>query len=110
MKIRVIKTASNASAVQVIRYQNNKRIILQHIGSAYDDKSLNELVLVAEEWIKNCSGQLSIFPNEHPNSLLHLSRCSFVGVKYHFFYNLINTIGATIGFGDLPSLLTQKIH
>ena len=34
MKIRVVKTASKARAVQVVRYQNNKRIILRHIGSA----------------------------------------------------------------------------
>ena len=53
MKIRVVKTASTARAVQVIRYQNNKRIILQHIGSAHTDEALNELILIAEEWIKD---------------------------------------------------------
>lgn len=32
MRIRVVKTALKAKAVQVIRYQNNKRIVVQHIG------------------------------------------------------------------------------
>jgi hypothetical protein len=109
MKIRVVKNASTARAVQVIRYQNNKRIILQHIGSAHTDEALNELILIAEEWIKDFSNQLSIFPDEHPNSLLHLNHCTFVGVKYHFFYNLINTIQDKIRFNDLPVLLNDLV-
>ena len=36
MKIRVVNTAANA--VQVVRYQNNKRIVLQHIGSAHSEE------------------------------------------------------------------------
>ncbi len=34
MKIRIVKTASGAKAVQVVRYENNKRLIVQHVGSA----------------------------------------------------------------------------
>ncbi len=34
LHIRVVKTNSGASAVQVIRYEKRKRIILKHIGSA----------------------------------------------------------------------------
>lgn len=40
MKIRVVKTASKAKAVQVVRYQNNKRIVVQHIGSAHTSEAL----------------------------------------------------------------------
>lgn len=108
MKIRVVKTAK-ASAVQVVRYQNNKRVILQHVGSAHNDEDLNELILIAEEWIKDFSNQLSIFPDEHPNRLLHLNHCTFVGVKYHFFYELIHSIQDKIGFGNLPLLLNDLV-
>lgn len=109
MKIRVVKTASKASAVQVVRYQNNKRVILQHVGSAHNVEDLNELILIAEEWIKDFSNQLSIFPDEHPNRLLHLNHCTFVGVKYHFFYELIHSIQDKIGFGYLPLLLNDLV-
>jgi transposase len=109
MKIRVVKTASKANAVQVVRYQNNKRVVLQHIGSAHKDEELKELILIAEQWIKDFSNQLSIFPNEHPNSLLHLKHCTFVGVKYHFFNELINSLQDKIGFGDLPVLLNDLV-
>jgi len=85
MKIRVVKTSSNARAVQVVHYQNNKRVILQHIGSAHSDEKLNELILIAKERIKSLSNQLSVFPDDQPNNLLHLNHCTFVGVKYRFF-------------------------
>jgi len=46
MKVRVVKTASNANAVQVVSYQNNTRIVLQHIGSAHSEAELNDLTPV----------------------------------------------------------------
>ena len=67
MKIRVIKIASKARAVQVVLYQNNKRVILQLIGSAHTEEALNDLLLMAEELIKSYSKQLWIFPEEKPN-------------------------------------------
>ncbi|NLO01503.1 MAG: hypothetical protein GX126_04165, partial [Bacteroidales bacterium] len=85
MKIRVVKTASKAQAVQVVRYQNNKRIVLQHIGSAHTEEALNELIILAEEWIKDYIGQCFIFSDENPNKLLHLNHSTFIGIKYHFF-------------------------
>ncbi len=83
MKIRVVKTASKAQAVQVVRYQN-KRIVLQHIGSAHTEVALNDLMILAEEWIKDRTSQLSIFPDEAPNKLLHLNYSTIIGVKYRF--------------------------
>jgi len=85
MKVRVLKTASKANAVQVVNYQNNKRKVLQHIGSAHSEAELNDLMLLAEEWIKDYTNQFSVFPDENSNSLLHINRSTFIGVKYHFF-------------------------
>ena len=109
MKIRVIKTASKAKAVQVVRYQNNKRIILQHIGSAHSEEALKELLLNAENWVKNSSEQLSIFEDENPNKLLHLNHCEFIGVRYNFFYEQINAIQDKIGLDNLPGLLRDLV-
>lgn len=109
MKIRIITTASKARAVQVIRYQDNKRIILQHMGSAHTQEALDELIVMAEEWIRAFSEQLSIFPDEDPNRLLHLNHCAFIGVRYHFFNKQITRIQDRIGFGDLPVLLRDLV-
>jgi transposase len=105
MKIRIVKTASKARAVQVVQYQNNKRIILQHLGSAHSDKELNNLILLAEEWVKNYSRQLSVFPDENPDRLLHLNHCAFLGVRYSFFYEQIRMLQTKAGFSNLPILL-----
>lgn len=109
MKIRVVTTASKAKAVQVIRYQNGKRFILQHIGSAHSPQELVDLKLQAEEWIKTHCEQLSIFPEQDPNQLLFLQHNMFIGVKYNYFRELIANIQEDIGFADLSALLNDLV-
>lgn len=109
MKVRVVKTASNANAVQVVSYQNNKRRVLRHIGSAHSEAELNNLKLLAEEWIKDYTNQFSIFPDENPGKLLHISHSTFVGIKYHFFHNQIKAIQEKMKLDDLPSLLNDLV-
>ena len=109
MKIRVVMTASKAKAVQIVRYQINKRTILHHIGSAHTEAELDELLLLAEEWIKDFSKQLSIFPDESPNKLIHLNHCTFIGVQYSFFYQQISVIQDKMGFAGLPLLLNDLV-
>ena len=109
MKIRIVKTASKANAVQVVRYQNNKRIVLQHIGSAQTAEALSDLMKLAEEWIKDFSRQLSIFPDENPNKLLHLNHSTFIGIKYHYFHKQIRAIQDMIKLDDLPALLNDLV-
>ena len=89
LKIRVVKTGSSARAVQVVRYQNNKRVVVKHFGSTHTETELNELLKIASDWIKDFTSQLSIFPDDNPNTVLHINHCSFLGVYYTFFYELI---------------------
>lgn len=109
MKIRVVKTASKAQAVQVVHYQNSNRIILQHIGSAHTKEDLDDLMILAEEWIKVNTSQLSIFPDENPNKLLHLNHSTFIGVKYRFFYAQVRAIQDMMRLDDLPALLNDLV-
>src|SRR5574344_924688 len=109
MRIRVVKTASKAQAVQIVRYQNNKRIVLRHIGSAHTEAALIDLMILAEEWIKDNTNQLSIFPDEDPNKLLHLNHSTFIGVKYRFFHAQVRAIQEIIRLDDLPSLLNDLV-
>jgi transposase len=109
MKIRVVKTASNARAVQVVRYQENKRNVLHHVGSAHNEEDLKNLMILAEEWIKDYSQQLSIFPDESPNKLLHLNHSVFLGVKYRYFYQQIDFVLDEIGLDVLPALLRDLV-
>ncbi len=109
MKIRVVKTTSNAKAVQVVRYQENKRKVLHHVGSAHNEEDLKKLMILAEEWIKDYSQQLSIFPDESPNKLLHLNHSVFLGVKYRYFYQQIGFVLDKMGLDVLPALLRDLV-
>lgn len=62
---------------------------------------------MAEEWIKNYTLQLSMFPDENPNKLLHLNHSTFIGVKYHCFYNQIRAVLEMMKLDDLPVLLND---
>lgn len=66
MKVRVVSTTSKVKTVQVVNYHNYKRVVLKHIGSAHGKEELEDMILVAEEWIKYYIGQLSLFPGEKP--------------------------------------------
>jgi transposase len=109
MKIRVVKTASNAKAVQVVRYYQNIRKVLHHVGSAHNEEDLKNLMILAQEWIKDYNQQLSIFPDESPNKLLHLNHSVFLGVKYRYFYQQIDFILEKMELGVLPSLLRDLV-
>ena len=41
--IRKIKTASKSTAVQIVKYENRRRVVIKHIGSA-DNKLNTELI------------------------------------------------------------------
>jgi hypothetical protein len=109
MKVRIVKTASNASAVQVVRYHQNKWVIMSHIGSAHTEEELKGLLLQANEWIKSFSSQLSVFPDESPNKIIHLNHSRFIGVKYRFFHQQIKDLQKQIGLDDLPALLNDLV-
>lgn len=109
MKIRIVNTASKVQMVQLVQCQNNKRRILQHIGLAHSQDELNELLLMAEEWIKSYSTQLSIFFDENPDKMLHLNHCKFIGVRYRFFYEQISKLHLMLGLGNFPTLLCDLV-
>lgn len=104
MNIRVVKTASGAQAVQVITYQQGRRKIVKHIGSAHTQEQLDELLVVAKDWLIQTQGQLSLF-SQDPSKLIHLNHCSFLGVEFTFLYELLSSIQQQIGFSDLDQPL-----
>ena len=60
MKIWIVQTASKARAVQVIRYQNNKRLILQHGVKLKFAKTNNHQLEINEELIDKTKKLLGI--------------------------------------------------
>jgi len=109
VKIRVVKTGSKAKAVQAVKYQNNKRIIIKHFGSTHTEAELEDLLLIAKEWVKDFTGQLFLFTDEDPNKIFHINHCTFVGVWYHFFYQTFTDILWHIGYSDIVGLIKDLV-
>lgn len=102
-RIRVVKTASNASAVQVIRYENRKRIIFKHVGSAHNAEDLKTLKEIAKKVVKEASRQIALFESEKSINFIYLEKSEFLGVQYTFLYEALLSICSQIGFDDVCS-------
>lgn len=89
--VRAVKTASGATAVQVIRYQNRKRIILRHIGSAHTREELDSLRTTAKAWIDQRSKQQQLFPPEKKtvSTLIPVDKMRNLGFRYTFAYEIL---------------------
>lgn len=111
--VRTTKTASSATAVQVVKYRNRGTIIVKHIGSAHNSEELRQLKISARQWIKKISGQEVLFPEEQAetSNLVSLQKCQYLGVNYFFIYEVISSIFSGFGFNclDSPMLLDLAI-
>lgn len=110
--IRKTKTASQATAVQVVRYANRKLIVAAHIGSAHNQAELRSLWRIAEDWIEQTSKQTALFqlPSEStgPN-LTILEKCEFLGIRYSFLYEVLYKLLARFQFTALGNRLLNDL-
>jgi transposase len=105
LRTRVVKTASGASAVQVIYYRNRRRVIFKHIGSARNNQELESLMLVARDLIKNTSADIPLFEDVKLDNLLYLDKCEFLGVYSTFLYDTLSEVMAQMGLGKIKKQL-----
>jgi transposase len=97
-KIRVVQTSSGASAVQVIRYENRKRIVFKHIGSAHTPGDLQALKSIAKSVIDEASKQLALFEaDKNTGKFISLEQSEFLGVHYLFLYEALSSVCKQIG-------------
>lgn len=103
----MVTTGSGATAVQVIRYLNRKRIIVKHIGSSHDDEELLNLKRVAQQWITDASKQLDVF-SQTEASINNIQNYDNVGLYYSWLYEALSKIISMVGYQEvLPKLLVD---
>jgi len=102
---RVVKTASGANAVQVVYYRNRKRVVFKHIGSARSSQELESMKLIAQDVIKNCAPQISLFEEPKLDNLLCLDKSEFLGAYSTFLYEVISKLISRIGFDKVKKQL-----
>lgn len=98
--IRTVKTASGATAVQVVAYGNGGRVIAAHIGSARDEKELGKLRNAARRWI----AEHGLFPPESP-----LDEYEYRGVRQTFLHEALCGLLGRLGFAALGDSLLRDL-
>lgn len=91
-------------AVQVVRYEQRKVIILKHLGSARTESEVQALMASAHAWIVDVWPQPPLLPPAS-NRLLHLDHVRFLGIQYTLAYTVLLRMITTIGFSALKNQL-----
>lgn len=103
--IRTTKTSSGKTAVQVVRYQNRKLIVVKHIGSAQGNQELRTLRKNARCWIDRSGKQQSLFPGNVATRAHALQQYQYVGFRYNLIYDSISDLCRRFKFHQLRNPL-----
>ena len=95
--IRKTTTSSGSTAVQVVRYQDRKVVVMKHVGSAKDTAEIETLVDRARQWLEQETGQSSLFP-ELQQRTLPLATTQYLGATYTFARDVLRDVARICGF------------
>lgn len=111
LRVRTVTTASGSTAVQVIRYQERKRIIVKHIGSAHTQGELQSLRETARQWIEHATKQQSLFPFEKRggSALIPIDKLHNLGFCYSFARETIGKLFHLFQFPRTERLLLNLV-
>lgn len=104
MRIRTTKTGSLSTAVQVVRYERGKTVILKHIGSSKIPSEVSRLKEVGREWIESFTHQQSFFGKEPTFDPL-FSKYRYLGFRCNFLYETLSRVFKLFGFEILGDKL-----
>jgi transposase len=104
LTIRKTKTSSGATAVQVVRFEENTCRVVKHIGSAHDEQALAVLFATARQYVEDNCKQPSLFSSPEPVSLLQVSHATLVRVTHQFARNFLCRCAQLCGLKNIPDL------
>lgn len=108
LTIRKVKTASGATAIQVVRNEGKRRAIIKHIGSAHSNSECEILMAEAEKYAEAHRKQPSLFAEVpspvSPSLQLDLSHTRLVGVTHLFARNALLACARKCALSTLPEL------
>ncbi len=110
--VRAVKTASGATAVQVVFYRERKRVIAKHIGSARTQEELLALQGTARGFIDRASRQSRLFSDDvkAASPLVSVRHLQNLGSRYTFARETIEGVFHLFGFPlDHPRLLRDLV-
>ena len=96
----------SSRAIQVVRYENRKTIIVKHIGSAKTKEDIFLLKKKAREYIQKITKQIGLFDVlnvKQTGKILQVDKCQYLGFRYSFVYKIINEVFRLFGFERLQN-------
>jgi len=112
-KMRTVKTRSGKTAVQVVFRHSHRTEIVQHIGSAGNDKRLLELKKLAGQIIRQKDPQIALFPKETENDrgsdLVLVGNLDAVKYRHLFAYEYLSRFYTLNGFDQLENQLVKDL-
>ena len=103
-RIRKVKTHSGSTAVQVGSYKGKNFILTKHIGSAKDTEKIEELVSLAEEYIRSHSSQLSFNFNPQSEEILFKRGVKVKQACLRAAYDYLDWVYGALGLKRLHNL------
>lgn len=111
--MRTTKTASSSTAVQVVRYEGKRTVVVKHIGSGKNEEEVTLLKQEARDWIETTSCQQSLFLKKElekdPSQIIQLSKCKLLGVRHAFLYEILSSVFKIVGFHGLNKMLLDLV-
>lgn len=102
-RIRKVKTHSGSIAIQVGSYKGKSFILTKHIGSAKDPGKIEELITLAEEYIRSHSPQLAFNFNPQSEEVLFKRGVKVKGSILQTAYDYLDAIYTLLGLNHLHS-------
>ncbi len=110
LTLRTTKTSSGATAVQVVRYEHRRTVVVRHVGSTQDAHKLVALKQTARAWIRATTHQTSLFPSPSCSGTLLLEQCRYLGFRYGLLHETLTNIFTRFKFHLLHHpLLTDLV-
>ena len=105
LTVRKTKTASGATAVQVVRNIGKRREVLRHIGSAHDEQTLEMLLSEAEHYAELHRIQPSLFAQDQPAPpIVNLDQTTLIAVTHRFAREALRACGRLCKLGWLEDI------
>src|SRR3990167_4536853 len=101
-RTRTVQTASGATAVQVVCYENNTRKTAKHIVSAKNHDELEILLSSAKQYIAAHEPQLSLF-HEPISRVVNFDQIELTSVSCQFARTILFSLAKQCGLGELDS-------
>jgi transposase len=102
---RKTRTKSGATAVQAVRYEGKRRVVVKHIGSAHEEDALALLLSDAQDYVQTHRAQPSLFESsQSTSSLVDLSQMHLQRVTHLYARQALLACARLCGLGDLPLL------